>query len=61
MIRRCIEHLATFMQPILDGVFAAMGWPCTLIAGGPEPADAGQLNILRFVLDILANCIPVMH
>jgi hypothetical protein len=38
------------MQPILDGVCAATGWKATFIAGGPEPADDGRINILRYVV-----------
>ncbi|KAF9553007.1 hypothetical protein CPC08DRAFT_767853 [Agrocybe pediades] len=37
----------TFMQPILDMASEAMGqWKCMFIAGGPEPAHRGRLNVL---------------
>ncbi|KAM6489701.1 hypothetical protein JOM56_014724 [Amanita muscaria] len=42
----CIEHLPKFVQPILDLICEHTGWKATLIAGGPEPADGGQLNVL---------------
>ena len=47
---RCIQGLTKFIQPILDGVCAAIGWKVTFIAGGPEPAHGGRLNVLRYVL-----------
>ncbi|KAL0567546.1 hypothetical protein V5O48_014451 [Marasmius crinis-equi] len=44
--QRAINGLARFMQPILDGICAATGMSCTLIVGGPEPADNGRLNAM---------------
>ncbi|KAK7023434.1 SERTA domain-containing protein 3 [Paramarasmius palmivorus] len=41
-----IERLPSTMQPVLDGLAAATGWCFTLLAGGPEPADGGRLNII---------------
>jgi len=35
------------MQPILDKICDATGWKATFLAGGPEPAHDGRLNILR--------------
>lgn len=43
----CIQGLATFVQPILDGIAAYTGFQVTMLAGGPEPADGGRLNVLR--------------
>ncbi|KAL0569215.1 SERTA domain-containing protein 3 [Marasmius crinis-equi] len=57
--QRCIDRLVKFMQPILDGVSKATGWPCTFIAGGPEPADAGRLNILSIHSGTTAGPIPM--
>ena len=37
-----------FAQPILDLISEHTGWAVTLIAGGPEPADCGHLNMLRY-------------
>jgi hypothetical protein len=47
---RSIQGLVRFTQPILDLICEATGWKCSLIAGGPEPAHGGQLNIIRCVL-----------
>ena len=47
---RCIQGLVQFAQPILDLICEATGWKCSLIAGGPEPAHGGWLNIIRHVL-----------
>ncbi|KAF9472820.1 hypothetical protein BDN70DRAFT_937902 [Pholiota conissans] len=44
--QRCIQGLVRFMQPILDMVCDCTGWSATLMAGGPEPAQHGQLNIM---------------
>ncbi|KAL0564949.1 SERTA domain-containing protein 3 [Marasmius crinis-equi] len=57
--QRCIDRLVKFMQPILDGVSKATGWPCAFIAGGPEPADAGQLNILSIHSGTTSGPIPM--
>ncbi|KAJ3503437.1 hypothetical protein NLJ89_g8434 [Agrocybe chaxingu] len=44
--QRCILGLTQFIQPILDMVCEATGWKATLVAGGPEPAHGGRLNML---------------
>lgn len=44
---RCIQGLPQLIQPILDTICAATGWKATFIAGGPEPAHGGRLNVLR--------------
>lgn len=36
-------------QPILDLICAHTGMKATLLVGGPEPADGGRLNIIRYV------------
>lgn len=46
---RVIQSLASFVEPILDLIADHTGWKVTLIAGGPEPADAGRLNMIRCV------------
>jgi hypothetical protein len=43
----CIQGLATFVQLILDGISALTGLQVTMLAGGPEPADGGHLNVIR--------------
>ncbi|KAF9470937.1 hypothetical protein BDN70DRAFT_939316 [Pholiota conissans] len=53
--QRCIQGLVRFMQPILDMVTDCTGWTATFMAGGPEPAQDGQLNILRHVPLILMH------
>ncbi|KDR72153.1 hypothetical protein GALMADRAFT_143468 [Galerina marginata CBS 339.88] len=44
--QRCIEGLVGFAQPFLDLICQATGWKVTLIAGGPEPAHEGRLNVI---------------
>ncbi|KAK7024184.1 SERTA domain-containing protein 3 [Paramarasmius palmivorus] len=44
-----IESIPNAAQPILDLIHEATGWNVTIIAGGPEPADQGRLNIMRQV------------
>ncbi|PPQ80261.1 hypothetical protein CVT24_006601 [Panaeolus cyanescens] len=46
--QKVIQGLAVFVQPILDLICEATGWKATLIAGGPEPADEGRLNIVSY-------------
>lgn len=47
---RIIESLSSFAEPILDLIAEHTGWKVTLLAGGPEPADGGRLNIMRSVV-----------
>lgn len=58
-LRRAIQRLSAFMQPVLDAVMAHTGWKCTFIAGGPQPAAGGDLNIMRYVSPSydMDNCI----
>ncbi|KAK7018820.1 SERTA domain-containing protein 3 [Paramarasmius palmivorus] len=44
----CIARLPSFIQPILNGITEATGMHCTLVVGGPEPADMGRLNVVSF-------------
>ncbi|KAG6848978.1 hypothetical protein H0H93_012308 [Arthromyces matolae] len=45
--RQCaIEHVPTFIQPILDVLQEVTGWRWHLMGGGPEPADGGRLNVM---------------
>jgi len=46
---RCIQGLVRFAQPILELISEATGWACSMIAGGPEPAHGGRLNMIRQV------------
>ena len=53
--RRAIDNLTDFVQPVLDGICAATGWKATLIAGGPEPAHQGRLNVIRYLCRVLSG------
>lgn len=53
---RVIESLPQFMQPILDLIADHTGWKILLITGGPEPADGGRLNIVRYVYSSFFFC-----
>lgn len=46
---RSIEGLVGVVQPFLDLVCRYTGMKATMIVGGPEPADRGRLNIIRYV------------
>lgn len=46
--QRCIQGLVQFIQPILDLVRDSTGWTASFIAGGPEPAHEGRLNVIRW-------------
>ncbi|KAF9472053.1 hypothetical protein BDN70DRAFT_819199 [Pholiota conissans] len=46
--QRVLAGLPNFVQPMLDLITDHSGWKATLIAGGPEPADHGRLNIMSF-------------
>ena len=45
---RCIQGLIRVAQPFLDMICKATGWKASLIAGGPEPAHDGRLNVIRY-------------
>ena len=47
IISRVLEGLTKLVQPILDLLAEHTGWKMSLFAGGPEPADAGRLNMIR--------------
>lgn len=55
VLSRCIQGLVQFIQPIIDHVSEATGWPISVITGGPEPAQGGQLQILTFVSHFYAH------
>ncbi|KAF9522755.1 hypothetical protein CPB83DRAFT_899379 [Crepidotus variabilis] len=44
--QQIINRLPAFAQPILDLMAEYTGWKMTLVAGGPEPADNGRLNVV---------------
>ncbi|KAJ3492411.1 hypothetical protein NLJ89_g11248 [Agrocybe chaxingu] len=44
--QKCIQGLTQFVQPILDGICTVTGWKASLLAGGPEPAYGGRLNMI---------------
>ncbi|CAA7268132.1 unnamed protein product [Cyclocybe aegerita] len=44
--QRCIQGFIHFMQPIADLAAEALGWKVSVIAGGPEPAHDGRLNMI---------------
>ncbi|KJA26036.1 hypothetical protein HYPSUDRAFT_133378, partial [Hypholoma sublateritium FD-334 SS-4] len=46
--QRCviIETITPFVEPILDLIAEHTGWKVSLMAGGPEPADGGRLNMI---------------
>ncbi|PPQ77171.1 hypothetical protein CVT26_008091 [Gymnopilus dilepis] len=44
--QKCILGLVRFVQPILDLICEATGWKASFIAGGPEPAHDGKLNVI---------------
>lgn len=46
---RCIEGLVKYMQDLLDLLVEYTGYKWTLLGGGPEPADAGRLNVIAYV------------
>ena len=46
---RCIDRIATVVQPALDRIAEYTGMKVSLIMGGPEPADRGELNVIRCV------------
>lgn len=50
---RCIGRLSGFAQPFLDLICDHTGMKATLLVGGPEPADGGRLNIIRYVISLL--------
>ncbi|KAF8971656.1 hypothetical protein BDZ97DRAFT_1650694 [Flammula alnicola] len=57
--QRCIMGLVRFAQPILDMICEATGWKATLIAGGPEPAHDGRLNVISIHSGTTTGDIPM--
>ena len=40
--------MSKFVAPFLDMLGEATGLKVSLFAGGPEPADGGRLNLIRY-------------
>ncbi|KAF8875013.1 hypothetical protein CPB84DRAFT_1752823 [Gymnopilus junonius] len=57
--QRCILGLIRFMHPILDLICKATGWKASFIAGGPEPAHEGKLNIISVHSGMTTGNIPL--
>ncbi|PPQ80644.1 hypothetical protein CVT25_001652 [Psilocybe cyanescens] len=57
--QRCIMGLVRFMQPILDVICESTGWKASFIAGGPEPAQGGRLNVISIHSGNTTGDIPV--
>ncbi|KAF9471141.1 hypothetical protein BDN70DRAFT_820400, partial [Pholiota conissans] len=57
--QRVIEGLPKFVQPIIDLVAEHTGWKVTVIAGGPEPADNGRLNMISIHSGLCTGTIPM--
>ena len=46
---RCILSLPKFAQSILDLICEATGMKGSMFFGGPEPAQGGRLQLIRYV------------
>ncbi|PPQ81291.1 hypothetical protein CVT26_015193, partial [Gymnopilus dilepis] len=57
--QRCILGLIQFVQPILDLICEATGWKASCIAGGPEPAHGGKLNIISIHSGTTSGDVPL--
>ncbi|KAK7028203.1 SERTA domain-containing protein 3 [Paramarasmius palmivorus] len=55
----CIETLPSFVTPFLEGVAERTGWKVTFIAGGPEPADGGRLNVISVNCGVTTGPVPL--
>lgn len=47
---RVINSIGKFVEPILDLIAEHTGWKLSVIAGGPEPAKGGRLNMIRYFI-----------
>ena len=52
MNSRAIQGLDRVVKPFLDYICQTTGWKASVIMGGPEPAQGGQLNVVRSVLHL---------
>ncbi|KAF9552566.1 hypothetical protein CPC08DRAFT_714521 [Agrocybe pediades] len=53
--QKYIQGVGQFMQPILDLICKSTGWKATLIAGGPDPAHGGRLNMVSLDSEATAS------
>ncbi|KAK7434995.1 SERTA domain-containing protein 3 [Stygiomarasmius scandens] len=44
--QNCIDNVLHIAQFIIDRICEATGWEASLMLGGPEPGNAGQLNVI---------------
>lgn len=49
------------MQQVLDMIADHTGWKASFICGGPEPADEGRLNIIRYILIFILAALADAH
>ena len=45
-----INCLPKFILPLLDLIADHTGWKVSIIAGGPQPADGGRLNMIGYIV-----------
>ncbi|KAK7018813.1 SERTA domain-containing protein 3 [Paramarasmius palmivorus] len=57
--QKSIERISPFVTPILQGMAEATGWNFTLVAGGPEPADGGRLNMTAIHIGTTVGAVPL--
>ncbi|KAF9533124.1 hypothetical protein CPB83DRAFT_903106 [Crepidotus variabilis] len=56
-----IKVLPDFLQFLVEAVGERTGWQASIIAGGPEPASGGRLNICAFWLNQHGKNSPLLE
>lgn len=49
MLVRCIDNVADFAKPVLDGLKILTGYNWVLLGGGPSPKDKGAVRSMQYV------------
>jgi hypothetical protein len=52
----------SFAQPLLDLICEYTGMKASLFVGGPEPADGGRINIIKWVvISPIPSILTLLH
>ncbi|KJA15176.1 hypothetical protein HYPSUDRAFT_149496, partial [Hypholoma sublateritium FD-334 SS-4] len=59
--QKVINCLPKFIEPLLDLIADHTGWKLSVIAGGPEPADGGRLNVISIHSGVTSGSVKMNY
>lgn len=55
---RCLDRVAAFMTPILQGLKDMTGYTWVLLGGGPNPRAGGDMGTVQYIQSALSGVHP---